>query len=59
MPVETPTQSEAADTRQDKCEHCADYRSRGGPRHDGSRFCESGSIASGGKRAHCSCDVCY
>lgn len=30
-----------------------------GPSHDGSPRCESGSIASGGKRAHCTCDVCF
>ena len=29
------------------------------PSHNGSRFCKSGSIASGGNRAHCSCDVCF
>ena len=29
------------------------------PSHDGSRFCESGSIASGGKHAHCTCDTCF
>lgn len=30
-----------------------------GPDHDGSPFCRSGSIASGGTKAHCSCDTCY
>ncbi len=30
-----------------------------GPSHNGSRMCKSGSIASGGTRAHCSCDYCY
>lgn len=30
-----------------------------GPNHDGSKACESGSIASGGPRAHCTCDTCY
>ena len=29
------------------------------PSHEGSKRCESGSIASGGKRAHCTCGVCY
>lgn len=29
------------------------------PSHDGSRHCESGSIASGGKIAHCSCELCF
>lgn len=30
-----------------------------GPSHNGSRMCKSSSIASGGTRAHCSCDYCY
>jgi len=29
------------------------------PSHDGSSRCESGSIASGGNKSHCSCDVCF
>ena len=29
------------------------------PSHNGSRRCESGSIASGGTKAHCSCDLCF
>ena len=29
------------------------------PSHDGSKSCESGSIASGGTRSHCACDVCF
>ena len=29
------------------------------PYHDGSKSCESGSIASGGSRSHCSCDTCF
>ena len=29
------------------------------PSHDGSPRCESRSIASGGKRSHCSCDTCF
>lgn len=35
------------------------YSSEHGPSHDGSRMCKSGSIASGGTRAHCACDYCY
>ena len=31
----------------------------GGPSHNGSSRCRSFSIASGGHRAHCSCDTCY
>jgi hypothetical protein len=29
------------------------------PSHTGSPRCESGSIASGGKNAHCTCDTCF
>jgi hypothetical protein len=29
------------------------------PSHEGSPRCQSGSIASGGKNAHCTCDVCF
>lgn len=29
------------------------------PNHAGSRYCQSGSIASGGHRAHCTCDTCF
>ena len=28
-------------------------------RHFGSPHCESGSLASGGTRAHCTCDICF
>jgi hypothetical protein len=28
-------------------------------RHEGWKSCKSGSIASGGTRAHCTCDYCY
>jgi hypothetical protein len=38
---------------------CTVTRVPGLPRHEGSRMCKSGSIASGGTRAHCSCDSCY
>lgn len=30
-----------------------------GPSHAGSPRCESGSLASGGNRAHCACDTCF
>jgi hypothetical protein len=30
-----------------------------GPRREGSSSCESGSIASGGERAYCTCDRCW
>ncbi len=45
-----------------ECGGCADEENAGGvayPSHDGSRYCESGSIASGGQNAHCTCDVCF
>lgn len=29
------------------------------PSREGSRMCESGSIASGGTRAYCTCDRCW
>jgi len=29
------------------------------PTHEGSPYCSSGSIASGGSRAHCTCDRCF
>ena len=42
------------------CETCRKAL-RGGisPSHNGSKHCESGSIASGGSRAHCTCDFCF
>lgn len=45
-----------------ECLTCFEIRERHGgfgPRHAGSESCESGSIASGGDRAHCSCDRCF
>jgi hypothetical protein len=30
-----------------------------GPTKNGSRRCESGSVASGGNKTHCSCDICF
>lgn len=44
------------------CSMCEIIRTRHGgfgPSHDGSKRCESGSIASGGDNAHCTCDVCF
>ena len=29
------------------------------PSHNGSKMCESGSIASGGTKDHCTCDICF
>lgn len=44
----------------DGCEAC-DRLADGemGPSHNGSTRCESFSIASGGHREHCTCDVCF
>ena len=42
-----------------ECSQCREIGTGMGPSHDGSKSCESGSIASGGKRSHCSCDVCF
>lgn len=42
------------------CVTCAEIGEGGfGPSHDGSRRCESGSIASGGTHTHCSCGICF
>lgn len=43
------------------CDTCEDIEEMGGfgPSHNGSPRCESGSIASGGTRAHCTCDTCF
>lgn len=38
---------------------CTVTRVPGLPSHEGSRMCKSGSVASGGTRAHCACDYCY
>jgi hypothetical protein len=42
------------------CLTCARYAKQGeGPSHNGSPRCQSGSIASGGTKSHCSCDTCF
>lgn len=41
------------------CSQCRGIGKGIGPSHDGSKGCESGSIASGGNRTHCTCDVCF
>lgn len=40
-----------------ECEGCK--REGMYPSHNGSSMCKSGSIASGGNKAHCTCDVCF
>jgi len=43
------------------CNLCQAIHAGGGfgPSHDGSTHCESGSLASGGTHAHCTCDTCF
>lgn len=42
------------------CLTCERHAREGvGPSHEGSARCQSGSIASGGTKAHCTCDVCF
>jgi len=41
----------------DNCQTCQYEGMK--PSHDGSNNCESGSIASGGNKSHCTCDVCF
>lgn len=45
----------------DGCKQCENNKKGSGitPTHNGSRYCQSGSIASGGKNAHCTCDLCF
>jgi hypothetical protein len=47
--------------KEEKCEYCEQIKNNGGfgPSHNGTRLCRSGSIASGGNRAHCTCDLCF
>jgi len=52
--IEYPKQSHEV------CLTCAEIARGGhGPSHYGSPRCESGSLASGGPNAHCSCDRCF
>jgi hypothetical protein len=39
------------------CAMCVETGIR--PSHDGSPRCQSGSIASGGRNDHCTCDTCF
>lgn len=42
------------------CRTCAIVKIDGwGPSHFGSSGCRSGSLASGGRNAHCTCDGCF
>jgi len=43
--------------RPDKLQHTDGFKH--GPSNAGSPQCKSGSIASGGLRAYCTCDICY
>jgi len=42
-----------------KCEPCETCEEDVKPSHRGSRNCQSGSVNSGGKESHCSCDTCF
>jgi hypothetical protein len=42
-----------------ECKTCQEIAGGFGPSHNGSPNCESGSIASGGNKSHCSCDTCF
>ena len=44
------------DLQRQGCGSCGEY---GAPSHNGSKSCESGSIASGGNKSHCTCDTCF
>jgi hypothetical protein len=41
------------------CWMCQKYAGKFAPSHRGSSFCKCGSIASGGDKAHCTCDLCF
>lgn len=43
------------------CRYCGEISVTGGfgPSHHGSRLCRCGSLASGGRRSHCTCDTCF
>lgn len=41
------------------CNTCRTYANQMHPSHAGSSQCESGSLASGGNRTHCTCDACF
>ena len=52
----------AAGDYKEECPTCVRIRVEHhgyGPSHNGSSLCRSGSIASGGNRAHCTCDACF
>lgn len=42
-----------------KVEDCSSCEHKHGPSHYGSPRCQSGSLASGGRHSHCSCDTCF
>lgn len=37
------------------CEESGSFK----PSHEGSISCQSGSLASGGSKSHCTCDTCF
>lgn len=59
---DTPHGIEQHLDRREACSTCETIRSEYngfGPSHEGSRLCQSGSLASGGNREHCTCDACF
>ena len=42
-----------------ECEYCTSHIGKMHPSHRGSTRCQSGSLASGGTRSHCTCDTCF
>jgi hypothetical protein len=43
------------------CAFCVEIEKAGGfgPSHEGRSTCRSGSLVSGGRNAHCTCDTCF
>ena len=63
-PVESIISQDLVDGGYERCEadliaRAVSSRDEFGPSYKGSPRCESGSIASGGNRSHCSCDICF
>ena len=57
--IQIISQGEVEEITFPRTKDCDGCRREAGPSHDGSKNCKSGSIASGGTKAHCSCDTCF
>lgn len=55
--MKTKTPAPKPPAKDPDCKGC--QRTGMNPSHNGSRNCESGSIASGGTQSHCTCDICF